>query len=45
MTKGEIVGIIVIDVKGLMLSLMSYYDFTNTHNISKIDLYIGLQVY
>jgi hypothetical protein len=45
MTKGEIVGIIVIDVKGLMLSLMSYYGFTNTHNISKIDLYIGLQVY
>jgi hypothetical protein len=28
MTKGEIVGIIVIDVKGLMLSLMSYYDIT-----------------
>jgi hypothetical protein len=45
MTKGEIVGIIVIDVKGLILSLMSYYRFTNTHNISKINLYIGLQVY
>jgi hypothetical protein len=28
MTKGEIVGIIVIDVKGLILSLMSYYDIT-----------------
>jgi hypothetical protein len=38
-TKEEIVGIIVIDVKGLMMSLMSYY------NISKIDLYIGLHVY
>jgi hypothetical protein len=33
MTKGEIVGIIVIDVKGFTL----HY---NTHNISKIDLYI-----
>jgi hypothetical protein len=40
MTKGEIVGIIVIDVKGLMMSLMSYYRNYNTHNISKIDLYI-----
>jgi hypothetical protein len=28
MTKGEIVGIIGIDVKGLRLSLISYYDIT-----------------
>jgi hypothetical protein len=39
------VGIIFIDAKGLMLSLISYYDFTNTHNISIIYLHIGLQVY
>jgi hypothetical protein len=45
MKRGEIVGIIGIDVKGLMLSLMSYYGFTNKHIISKIYLYIGLQVY
>jgi hypothetical protein len=47
MTKGEIVGINVNDVKGLMLSLMSYYNFANTHIISKIDIYmyIVLQVY
>jgi len=42
LTKGDIVGIIVIDVKGLMLSLMSYYIFTNIRKISKIDLYIEL---
>jgi hypothetical protein len=35
------VGIIVIDFEGLI----SYYGFTNTHNISHIDLYTVLQVY
>jgi hypothetical protein len=39
MTKGEIVGIIVIDVKGLILSLMSYYDIT-IHTTFPIYIYI-----
>jgi hypothetical protein len=39
MTKGEIVGIIVIDVKGLMMSLMSYYDIT-IHTTFPILIYI-----
>jgi hypothetical protein len=39
MTKGEIVGIIFIDVKGLILSLILFYDIT-IHTKFPILIYI-----